>query len=384
MTTALQNQFHKTFKEQSLFHRYISFQKISPLLKKHESHFNVDIIGRSVLGESICTMTIGNGKRKILMWSQMHGNESTTTKAIFDLCNLFAESKHEVIKEILNACTIVVIPILNPDGAKAYTRLNANGVDLNRDAQELSQPESKVLRTLFNDFKPDFCFNLHGQRTIFSAGNNNLPATVSFLAPAQDKSCTITENRKKAMEIISVMNDFLQKQIPKQVGIYDDTFNINCVGDTFQSYNIPTILIEAGHYPNDYSREETRRYIFQCLLTALHYISNTVITGNSYKPYFDIPKNEKLFYDIIIRNANINSKIQDIAILYQERLVYNKIKFIPIIEKVSDLREFYGHREINANNDEVIVDGLKSISEGLEIDFVSINNENTSLILKNI
>jgi len=384
MTTALQNQFHKTFKEQSLFHRYISFQQISPLLKKHESHFNIDIIGRSVLGESICTTTIGNGKRKILMWSQMHGNESTTTKAIFDLCNLFAESKHEVIKEILNACTIVVIPILNPDGAKAYTRLNANEVDLNRDAQELSQPESKVLRALFNEFKPDFCFNLHGQRTIFSAGNNNLPATVSFLAPAQDKSCTITENRKKAMEIISVMNDFLQKQIPKQVGIYDDTFNINCVGDTFQSYNIPTILIEAGHYPNDYSREETRRYIFQCLLTALHYISNTVITGNSYKPYFDIPKNEKLFYDIIIRNANINSKIQDIAILYQERLVYNKIEFIPIIEKVSDLREFYGHREINANNDEVIVDGLKSISEGLEIDFVSINNENTSLILKNI
>jgi len=384
MTTALQNQFHKTFKEQSLFHRYISFQQISPLLKKHESHFNIDIIGRSVLGESICTTTIGNGKRKILMWSQMHGNESTTTKAIFDLCNLFAESKHEVIKEILNACTIVVIPILNPDGAKAYTRLNANEVDLNRDAQELSQPESKVLRALFNEFKPDFCFNLHGQRTIFSAGNNNLPATVSFLAPAQDKSCTITENRKKAMEIISVMNDFLQKQIPKQVGIYDDTFNINCVGDTFQSYNIPTILIEAGHYPNDYGREETRRYIFQCLLTALHYISNTVITGNSYKPYFDIPKNEKLFYDIIIRNANINSKIQDIAILYQERLVYNKIEFIPIIEKVSDLREFYGHREINANNDEVIVDGLKSISEGLEIDFVSINNENTSLILKNI
>jgi len=384
MTTALQNQFHKTFKEQSLFHRYISFQQISPLLKKHESHFNIDIIGRSVLGESICTTTIGNGKRKILMWSQMHGNESTTTKAIFDLCNLFAESKHEVIKEILNACTIVVIPILNPDGAKAYTRLNANEVDLNRDAQELSQPESKVLRALFNEFKPDFCFNLHGQRTIFSAGNNNLPATVSFLAPAQDKSCTITENRKKAMEIISVMNDFLQKQIPKQVGIYDDTFNINCVGDTFQSYNIPTILIEAGHYPNDYGREETRRYIFQCLLTALHYISNTVITGNSYKPYFDIPKNEKLFYDIIIRNANINSKIQDIAILYQERLVYNKIEFIPIIEKVSDLREFYGHREIDANNDEVIVDGLKSISEGLEIDFVSINNENTSLILKNI
>jgi hypothetical protein len=383
MTIALQNQFYKTFKEQSLFHRYISFKQISPLLIKHESHFGIDVIGRSVLSETISTITIGNGKRKILMWSQMHGNESTTTKAIFDLCNFFADYNHELIESILKTCTIVIIPMLNPDGAKAYTRLNANDVDLNRDAQELSQPESKILRALFDEFKPDFCFNLHGQRTIFSAGNNNFPATVSFLAPAQDESCSITENRKKAMEIISVMNDFLQKQIPNQVGIYDDTFNINCVGDTFQSQNVPTILIEAGHYSNDYGREETRRFIFQSLLTALHYIANTDIIGNSYKTYFDIPKNEKLFYDIIIRNANINSKVQDLAVMYQERLLKNKIEFIPIIEKINDLNGFYGHREINANNKELFIEGLKDISEGVEIDFVSINNENTILILKN-
>jgi hypothetical protein len=383
MTIALQDQFYKTFKEQSLFHRYISFKQISPLLIKHESHFGIDVIGRSVLSETISTITIGNGKRKILMWSQMHGNESTTTKAIFDLCNLFADCNHELIESILKTCTIVIIPMLNPDGAKAYTRLNANDVDLNRDAQELSQPESKILRALFDEFKPDFCFNLHGQRTIFSAGNNNFPATVSFLAPAQDESCSITENRKKAMEIISVMNDFLQKQIPNQVGIYDDTFNINCVGDTFQSQNVPTILIEAGHYSNDYGREETRCFIFQSLLTALHYIANTDIIGNSYKTYFDIPKNEKLFYDIIIRNANINSKVQDLAVMYQERLLKNKIEFIPIIEKINDLNGFYGHKEINANNNEVFIEGLKHISEGVEIDFVSIKNENTLLILKN-
>lgn len=383
MTIALQDQFYKTFKEQSLFHRYISFKQISPLLIKHESHFGIDVIGLSVLSETISTITIGNGKRKILMWSQMHGNESTTTKAIFDLCNLFADCNHELIESILKSCTIVIIPMLNPDGAKAYTRLNANDVDLNRDAQELSQPESKILRALFDEFKPDFCFNLHGQRTIFSAGNNNFPATVSFLSPAQDESCSITENRKKAMEIISVMNDFLQKQIPNQVGIYDDTFNINCVGDTFQSQNVPTILIEAGHYSNDYGREETRCFIFQSLLTALHYIANTDIIGNSYKTYFDIPKNEKLFYDIIIRNANINSKVQDLAVMYQERLLKNKIEFIPIIEKINDLNGFYGHKEINANNNEVFIEGLKHISEGVEIDFVSINNENTLLILKN-
>jgi hypothetical protein len=381
MTVALQNQFYKEHKEASLFHRYITLEHISIPLKKHEHFFDIKTIGKSVLGETIPMITIGNGPKKILMWSQMHGNESTTTKAIFDICNLFAESTHENIKGILKSCTIAIIPMLNPDGAKAYTRLNANGVDLNRDAQDLSQPESKTLRTIFNEFKPEICFNLHGQRTIFSAGNNNFLATVSFLAPAQDEDCTVTDNRKKAMEIISAMNVTLQEQIPNQVGIYDDAFNINCVGDTFQSQNVPTILVEAGHYPNDYAREVTRRYVFQSLLTALHYISSNEITGSLYRPYFDIPENEKLYYDIIIRDAIINSQVQDIGILYQERLIHNKIDFIPIVEKISNLKGFFGHKEINANNNEVFTHDLNAIEEGIEIDFVSIKNDRISLNL---
>jgi murein tripeptide amidase MpaA len=46
--------------------------------------------------------------------------------------------------------------MLNPDGAKSYTRVNANEVDLNRDSQNLTQPESRVLRTAFDLFQPDF------------------------------------------------------------------------------------------------------------------------------------------------------------------------------------------------------------------------------------
>jgi murein tripeptide amidase MpaA len=54
--------------------------------------------------------------------------------------------------------------MLNPDGADMYTRLNANEVDLNRDSQNLTQPESKVLREIFDLFQPHYCFNLHDQQ----------------------------------------------------------------------------------------------------------------------------------------------------------------------------------------------------------------------------
>jgi len=384
MTFTLQNQWFENFKEATLSHRYIALKHILPLLEKHKNYFQIKVIGYSALKKPIHLVTIGHGEKKILMWSQMHGNESTTTKAMFDLLNLFKESNHEEIKKILECCTIEIIPILNPDGAEAYTRLNANDIDLNRDAQQLSQPESKVLRSIFEDFNPNFCFNLHGQRTIFSAGNANLPATISLLAPAQDEDRKITYTRKKAMEIIVTMNSILQQQIPNQVGIYDDTFNINCVGDTFQSHNTPTILIEAGHYQNDYARDVTRRFVFQSIVTAIQYIANNDVNGNFYESYLDIPMNEKLFYDVIIRNVLFASQIRDIGIMYQERLINDKIEFVPLVEKITNLNGIYGHRELDAYKNEVVTENFKPIKEGSEIDFVLIKNERILLIPKNI
>jgi len=273
--------------------------------------------------------------------------------------------------------------MLNPDGAKAYTRLNANAIDLNRDAQDVSQPESLILHELHKSFKPDFCFNLHGQRTIFSAGSTNNVATVSFLSPAQDKACKVTKNRAVAMSLINDMNAMLQEEIPNQIGIYDDAFNLNCVGDTFQSLNTPTVLFEAGHYKNDYNREMVRRYIFQSLIVAIESISLNNVKVNSYKSYSMMPENKKLFFDIIIRNVARDSKIVDIAIQYEERLVKNLIEFIPKIEKIQKLDDFYAHKTIDANNNVVLNLQGEKLQVANEIDCVSIKSVNYSLKLKN-
>tara|TARA_R110002049_G_scaffold180607_1_gene347614 strand:- start:395 stop:1546 length:1152 start_codon:yes stop_codon:yes gene_type:complete len=370
-------------KETSLYGRYITNDHISSLLKKISTNVTVEVIGKSVLDDSIYGLKIGKGAKRILMWSQMHGNESTTTKALFDLLNSLLGKKSN-LEYILEACTLYMIPILNPDGAKAYTRINANKVDLNRDAQDLTQPESKVLRDVFKRFKPHFCYNLHGQRTIFSAGTSNKPATVSFLAPAQDKACTITPNRKIAMEVIGVMNEALQKLIPNHVGVYDDAFNLNCVGDTFQSENVPTILFEAGHYYNDYDREQTREYIYASILESLDYISKHLIEGNKYESYLQIPENDKCFYDIIIRNAKNGSEgeIVDIGVLYQEKLVDKTVDFIPKVDKIEDLSAFYGHKEYDANGLEVYDKDNILVKVGYENVFVMSNNEKISLSLK--
>lgn len=375
----------KQYKELQLNNRYITNKHIEPLLRNLQDKLQIDTIGYSVLNNPIYGITIGSGDKRILMWSQMHGNESTTTKAIFDLLNTLLDAS-SVSETILNACTLYIIPILNPDGANAYTRINANEVDLNRDAQNLTQPESKVLRQVFKTFKPHYCYNLHGQRTIFSAGKINKSATVSFLSPAQDPACTITPNRQVSMEIIAVMNAALQNVIPNQVGVYDDAFNLNCVGDTFQSEHVPTILFEAGHYANDYARDQTREFIYIAYITSLEYIAKNTITGANYKPYFEIPENEKCFYDIIIKDAKVieddKETIADIAIQYQEKLIDDVVQFLPKVEKIGMLDGYFAHNTIQANKLEVFNNDGELLKIDSENVFVILNNEKISLLPK--
>lgn len=349
-------------KENSVQGRYVVSKQIDAFLEKVKNTSTVKTVGKSVLGLPIRRITLGSGSNRVLMWSQMHGNESTTTKAVLDLIN-YLESDLPNAKAILKSCTISVIPILNPDGASAYTRANANAVDLNRDAQQRTQPESVALRNVFDEFQPDYCFNLHDQRTIFNVGDTSKPATVSFLAPAHDETRSVSPTRALSMKLIVAMNGVLQKYIPGQVGRYDDVFNANCVGDTFQMTDTPTVLFEAGHHPDDYDREETRYYIFQALLTALWVIHDNKVSSLNPSEYFLIPENQKRFYDILIQNAHIigpSLKQGDtVGILYAETLNDGAIDFVAKIEKTGNLDEYYGHQTYNC----LIDSDLKTLKE---------------------
>ncbi|WP_442787592.1 M14 family metallopeptidase [Flavobacterium suncheonense] len=336
------------YREQNLFGRYITNRHIEPLLETLKEHFEISVIGESVKMKPIYQVKIGSGKTKIYMWSQMHGNESTCTKALFDLFN-FLKSDNPLANQLKKECTLLCIPIVNPDGAEAYTRVNTNEVDLNRDSVNLSQPESRLLRKVFDDFQPDFCFNLHDQRTIFAAGFEANPATVSFLAPSYNEACEINEVRLKAINIIVAMYSELKNLIPGQVGQFDDAFNINCIGDRFQSLNVPTILFEAGHFQNDYDREVTRKFIFVSYLSALSCIMNNEFIDDKSIEYFKIPQNNAVFFDFIYKNVKIIvdgvEKITNFAAHYKEVLANGKIEFEAKIVEIGALTGNFGHVE---------------------------------------
>ena len=344
-------QLFNQYKEETIQGRYITLDSIEPLLQKLNTNDQLKIIGKSVLGKPIYSYEIGEGKTKIFLWSQMHGNESTTTKSLFDFLNVL-HSGSELAQQLLNAFTFCSIPMLNPDGATLYTRVNANKVDLNRDSQELTQPESKLLRAIFESFKPDYCFNLHDQRTIFGVSTTGKPATLSFLAPSYNEEREINESRLQAINLIASINEVLQEYLPNQIGRFDDSFNINCIGDMFQYLGVPTLLFEAGHFADDYEREKTRKYVFMALIASFKTLSENVIVSNGIDIYLNIPQNKAVFYDFIYKNIKINydgiEKITNFAIQYKEELIENQICFNAYISEIGNLDGYFGHFEYNA------------------------------------
>lgn len=371
------------FKVHQIKGRYITNSHILPFLKNLNSNFKLQKIGFSEKNTPIYSVNFGNGPINILIWSQMHGNEATTTKSLIDCLNLFNSINNEFITN--NLC-VKIIPILNPDGANNYCRLNSNNIDLNRDAQELTQSESRVLRDLFDEFKPHYCFNMHDQRTIYSAGDDYYPATLSFLSPSQDNNRSLTINRKIGMKVISNLRHVIDPYIPNQISRYDDKFNINCVGDKFQSLGVPTILFEAGHYDNDYNRDITRKYMMFAIYQTFLSIINKSYINYSTNNYFDIPENKPTYFDVLIKGVSFDKNlkdIRDVGILYSESLEKSNINFTPFVAKIGDLSSYYGHKIFYAKSKHVTNVFEKTIRESDLVNQIFINNNKIDLFLIN-
>ena len=125
---------HLQYKAEGLDTRRIKHDEVLKNIKRvkegNPSFYQVNPIGKSVEGRSIQMISFGQGPTQVLLWSQMHGNESTATRALFDLFNYFSANRSSnEVQLVLSALSIHVIPMINPDGAESFQRENALGID---------------------------------------------------------------------------------------------------------------------------------------------------------------------------------------------------------------------------------------------------------------
>ncbi len=315
-------------------------------------------IGKSVNGREIYLLSIGSGKINVLAWSQMHGDEPTATKAIFDILNfLSADDEYNEFKNFIRQnLKIHFIPMLNPDGAEKFQRENIVQIDINRDYKSLQSPESLILKSVAKEIKPDFAFNLHDQNNYYAAGNTNKSSVISFLAPPVDYNNTIPDSRKKAMQLIVKLNDTLSKYIPGHIGRYKDEYEPRSFGDNFTKTGSATVLIESGNWQGKKDKSFARKLNFILLLRAFEIIARKEYSGIDIKQYFEIPENKEIFFDLILRNTKIVHKekeyVVDIAINRDEFYDAEKDTFYykGIVKDIGDLSVYFGHEEHDLRN----------------------------------
>ena len=347
---------YEQFYEKSLYGRRIRHHQLLPLLENLDGHdrFDVNVAGFSVEKRDIHIVKTGRGPVKVLMWSQMHGNESTATRAIFDLFNFVSrDDENNVTRStILENLSIYCIPMLNPDGAEIHTRRNILDIDINRDSEQLYSPEARVLMEMVLSLRPNFGFNLHDQSRKYNVKGSSKSSAMSFLAPAFNFEKDMSVNREQAMQLICAITERIDPLIPGHIARYNDDFDPRAFGDNVQRAGTSAILFEAGGYPGDLEREYVRKVYFTALVEALYSIAVGTYEKYTLEDYWKIPLNDEKMYDLIIRGGTVKKKgilcPMDIAFNNDEYEDGSDYYVRSSIQDMGDLSVFTGYREIDA------------------------------------
>jgi hypothetical protein len=281
-------------------------ERLRALEARHRGRLAIEEVGRSVQGRPLYLATFGTGPRKVLLWSQMHGDEPSATPALLDVADTLLSWESPEAHAILESLTLLMIPMLNPDGAQRYARRNAQAIDVNRDALSLTTPEGRALEAVRDRFQPELGFNLHDQNRRTTVGDTGVLATISLLAVSGDRAGTLTPGRARAKRVCSAVARTLAPFVPGGVARYDEDWNPRAFGDNLTAWGTPIVLIESGGVPPGRPLSDLTRLDYVALLTALHGLAKDDLAGETADLYESLARNQdNLWTDVILEGGRV-------------------------------------------------------------------------------
>ncbi len=278
---------------------------LAPVLDDRRT-LRVAELGTSAEGRAIRSVSFGSGRTRVLMWSQMHGDESTATMALADLyAFLRTRPDHPVARVILANLTVTTLPMLNPDGAQRFQRRNAYGIDVNRDARRLATPEGRILKAAYDAVEPQFAFNLHDQDVGTRVGRSDAGVAIALLSPAYDETREVNDVRRRAMRVAAAFRAAIEPLVGGHIARYDDTFNPRAFGDLTTTWGASAVLVESGGWPDDPEKQYLRKVNFVGLVAALHAIADGSYARFDLESYEDLPANGRVIPDLFVRGGSI-------------------------------------------------------------------------------
>lgn len=229
-------------------------------------------LGVSLEGRPITLVTVGDGPARVLLWSQMHGDEPTHTTALLNLLRLLTRADGPG-QRLRRGLTVGVVTPLNPDGAERKTRQNAQGIDVNRDFRVFATAEAQALRSAFDGFRPEYAFNLHNQPPRRAMPDSpRRPASASLQAPPRDAEDTQTDSVRRAAQVAAAFRYAIAPHCEGRVSRYPADWMPRASGDWSQARDVATVLVEAGGWP-DHDFAAMERAHFAALVETLDTIA---------------------------------------------------------------------------------------------------------------
>ena len=231
--------------------------------------------------------------RSRVAWAMMHGNEPTGFEALI-----------QFIRRGAPTFNWTLVPMVNPTGIDAFSRLTIDGVDLNRCARQAGPVESDVLKLILQSSDHELALNLHDQRSIFHPTGICKPSSLSILAPAAMKA-TVPMQPQLAVAWAGSLSLWMRERHPDWgYARFDESYYPTAFGEWVQELGIPTVTVETGIALGDASRSEVGQALFELLCRTDAHLSPD---GQDRVHYFSLPYNASDGCDFELKSGTQSS-----------------------------------------------------------------------------
>jgi hypothetical protein len=351
---------------------------VQSLVRQHPEVLRAEKAGVSLEGREIFLVSAGSGPDRILLWSQMHGDEPTATSALIDLMSYIGRHREEPwVARVLGNYTLLFVPMLNPDGAERGSRRNRQGLDINRDARALQTPEGRLLRDIRDRNRPFLGFNLHNQSSLTTVGDTGREATIALLAVAADRlpapagTSPGDQGLLLTRRVASVIHEALSPFVRGRISRYDEQFNPRAFGDNMTMWGTPVVLIESGGQAPDLPPDFAVKLSFVAICAALDALASGRIANADPAVYDSLqPNSDSPIFDLLLRDAWIFTG-NDVPLFRGDVAIRGDLRSSAgseaIITDVGDLGVFTAHRTLDCSNS-LLTPGLIGWDPGSVLD----------------
>jgi murein tripeptide amidase MpaA len=160
------------------------------------------VLGRSLEGQSIDCLSMGEGPRQIWFIARQHPGEAMAEWWMEGALDMLTDPADPHARKLRQLCRFHIVPNANPDGAcRGNLRTNVLGVNLNREWHEPTlerAPEVLAIRNAMDASGVDFFVDVHGDEAIpavFFAGFEGIPGWTEAQGEAYRRYRAILERR---------------------------------------------------------------------------------------------------------------------------------------------------------------------------------------------